>query len=58
MFERWELVERRSHDSEAERLGIVGLLAQARTKLNEVEAADYWRTLSGTLGAEPIEAYR
>jgi phosphoenolpyruvate carboxykinase (diphosphate) len=53
-----KFMKRPSHSGEAERLGIAGWLAQARTRLSEVEAADYWRTLSGTLGAEPIEAYR
>ena len=32
-------------------------LTNARKTLEEVEAANYWQTLTGTLGAEPVEAY-
>jgi hypothetical protein len=42
---------------EAQRLGIAARLTGARQMLTTVEAADYWQTLSGTLGAEPMEAY-
>ena len=52
-----KFLKRASHVNEAERLGIAGRLAGARQRLTEVEAADYWKTLSGTLGAEPVEAY-
>jgi hypothetical protein len=46
-----------SHEDVAANLGIAGRLAGARKILEEVEAPDYLKKLSGTLGAEPIEAY-
>ncbi len=49
-----KFLKRASHAREAERLGIAGRLAAARKLLTEVEAADYWQTLSGTVGAEPM----
>jgi hypothetical protein len=52
-----KFLKRASHASEAERLDIADRLAGARQGLAEVEAVDYWQTLSGTLGAEPMEAY-
>lgn len=52
-----KFLKRPSHASEAERLGIAGRLAQARVTLETVEAAAYLGKLSGTLGAEPVEAY-
>ncbi len=52
-----KFLKRASHANEAERLGIADRLAGARQGLAEVEADDYWRTLSGTLGAEPLQAY-
>jgi len=49
--------KRPTHGDEATRLGITGRLTQARTMLTTVESAAYLESLSGTLGAEPIEAY-
>ncbi|MDD5138928.1 MAG: hypothetical protein PHY43_01555 [Verrucomicrobiales bacterium] len=47
-----------SHEDIAASLNIADRLAQARKTLAEVESPDYLKKLSGTLGAEPIEAYR
>jgi hypothetical protein len=52
-----KFLKRASHAEEAQRLGIAGRLTDARKMLAEVEAANYWEKLSGTLGAEPMEAY-
>jgi hypothetical protein len=41
----------------AEQLGIAERLASARKTLEAVTSADYLKKLTGTLGAEPIEAY-
>ena len=41
----------------AENLGIADRLTQARKTLAAVESPDYPKTLTGTLGAEPIENY-
>src|SRR6185295_13472516 len=49
-----KFLKRPSHADEAERLQILDRLIHARKTLEEVEAADYWRKLSGTLGAEPV----
>ena len=46
-----------SHEDIAANLGIAGRLAGARQILEEAETPDYLKKLSGTLGAEPIEAY-
>jgi phosphoenolpyruvate carboxykinase (diphosphate) len=46
-----------SYEDEAERLGIAGRLAQARTTLDQVNSPAYLESLRGTLGAEPIEPY-
>ncbi|HEU6447240.1 MAG TPA: hypothetical protein VFV23_02230 [Verrucomicrobiae bacterium] len=46
-----------SHQDIAERMKISDKLTGARKMLAEVEAPDYLKKLSGTLGAEPIEAY-
>ena len=51
-----KFLKRPSHGDEAARLGIAARLAHARQKFSEVEAADYWQRLAGTLGAEPITA--
>lgn len=53
-----KFLKRPSHASEAERLGIASRLAKARVTLEEVESPAYPGKLSGTLGAEPMEAYR
>jgi hypothetical protein len=50
-------LKRASHADEAERMGILPRLNNARRILEQVESADYLQKLSGTLGAEPIEAY-
>lgn len=46
-----------SHEDIAVNLGIAERLTQARKTLEAVESPDYLKKLSGTLGAEPIEAY-
>jgi hypothetical protein len=46
-----------SHEDIAASLGVGDRLARARKILEEVESPDYLKKLSGTLGAEPIEAY-
>ena len=46
-----------SHADVAAQLGIADRLTRARKTLEEIEAPDYLKTLSGTLGAEPIEGY-
>jgi hypothetical protein len=53
-----KFVKRASHADESVRLGIPHRLVRARKKLEEVESPSYLETLRGTLGAEPIEAYR
>lgn len=50
--------KRPTHTDEASRLNIADRLAGARATLATVEAAAYLESLVGTLGAEPIEAYR
>ena len=50
-------LRRPSHEDLAVSLGIADRLTQARKTLEEVESPDYVKQLSGTLGAEPIEAY-
>jgi len=52
-----KFVKRASHADEALRLGIPHRLARARRKLEEVESSGYLGTLSGTLGAEPVDSY-
>jgi hypothetical protein len=49
--------KRPSHAEEAVRLKINERLIRVRQTLEEVESTDYLEQLSGTLGAEPIEAY-
>ena len=50
-------LKRASHADEAERLDIRARLTQARQALAEIDSPGYLKTLQGTLGAEPIEAY-
>jgi heterodisulfide reductase subunit B len=50
-------LRRPSHEDVAADLGIAERLAQARKTLEEVEAPEYLKKLSGTLGAEPVESY-
>ena len=52
-----KFLKRTSHADEAERLGILTRLNSARRTLEQVESPEYLKKLSGTLGAEPIEAY-
>ena len=52
-----KFLKRTSHADEAARLKIGDRLARVRKSLDEVEATDYLKKLSGTLGAEPIESY-
>jgi hypothetical protein len=53
-----KFLKRASHADEAARLGIADRLTRARKTLKEVESPDYEAALRGTLGAEPIGAYR
>ena len=46
-----------SHTDEADRLGILGRLTQARKTLDQVNAPAFLDSLRGTIGAEPIAAY-
>jgi phosphoenolpyruvate carboxykinase (diphosphate) len=46
-----------SHTDVAENLGIADRLTRARKKLEEVESPKFLESLSGTLGAEPVENY-
>jgi phosphoenolpyruvate carboxykinase (diphosphate) len=46
-----------SHEDIVANLGVADRLAHARKTLEEVESPDYLKKLSGTLGAEPIDAY-
>ena len=50
-------LRRPSHTDVAEQLGIAARLSRARKTLEQVEAPEYLRHLTGTLGAEPIENY-
>lgn len=52
-----KFLKRQSHADEAARLGVAERLKLSRATLEQVEAAEYWQKLSGTLGAEPVEAY-
>jgi len=52
-----KFLKRASHAEEASRLGIPHRLVRARKRLEEVEAPAYLGTLTGTLGAEPVESY-
>ena len=53
-----KFARRATHADEAARLDVAGRLKRARKTLEEVEAAAYLEKLSGTIGAEPIAAYR
>jgi phosphoenolpyruvate carboxykinase (diphosphate) len=46
-----------SYSEEAIRLGISSRLEQAQKALKEAQSSDYISRLSGTLGAQPIEAF-
>jgi len=46
-----------SHEDVAETLKIGERLTRARRMLEQVESPDYLQSLSGTLGAEPVENY-
>jgi phosphoenolpyruvate carboxykinase (diphosphate) len=46
-----------SHVDVVETLGIADRLTRARKKLEEVESPKFLESLSGTLGAEPVENY-
>jgi hypothetical protein len=50
-------LRRPSHVDVAAEMDIASRLTRARKTLDEVEAPDYARKLSGTLGAEPMENY-
>ncbi|MGN6554772.1 MAG: hypothetical protein ACTHLW_13770 [Verrucomicrobiota bacterium] len=52
-----KFLKRASHADEAVRLQLPHRLVRARKQLDAVESADYWKTLRGTLGAEPISKY-
>jgi hypothetical protein len=50
-------LRRPSHVDVAEKMGIAHRLVRARKMLEQVEAPEYLKKLTGTLGAEPIENY-
>jgi hypothetical protein len=52
-----KFLKRASHADEAARLGVAAKLERAKKTLAEVESPDHLKKLSGTLGAEPVEAY-
>jgi hypothetical protein len=52
-----QFLRRPNYADVAENLGIADRLTQARKTLEAVESPDYPKTLTGTLGAEPIENY-
>jgi hypothetical protein len=52
-----QFLRKPSHEDVAENLGVGNRLACARKFLDEVESPEYLKKLSGTLGAEPVEAY-
>jgi hypothetical protein len=52
-----KFLKRTSHADEAARLGVAAKLERAKKTLAEVESPDHLKKLSGTLGAEPVEAY-
>jgi hypothetical protein len=47
-------LKRKSHEDEAERLGINTRLSQAMKALQRVESEDYLQTLQGSMGTQPI----
>lgn len=53
-----QFLRKQSHEDIAARMNIPSRLQHARKMLAEVESPDYLKKLHGTLGAEPIEAYR
>jgi hypothetical protein len=52
-----KFLKRGSYADEAARLGIAARLTSARSTLEEVGSPNYLKKLSGTIGAEPIEAH-
>jgi hypothetical protein len=52
-----QFLRKPNHMDVAEQLGVADRLTRARKTLDEVEAPAYLKNLSGTLGAEPIDAY-
>jgi hypothetical protein len=52
-----KFLKRTSYADEATRLGIPDRLVSAKKMLEQVDSPDYAKSLTGTIGAEPIEAY-
>jgi hypothetical protein len=52
-----QFLRKPSHEDVAENLGVGNRLNSARKFLAEIESPEYLKKLSGTLGAEPVEAY-
>jgi phosphoenolpyruvate carboxykinase (diphosphate) len=52
-----QFLRKPSHEDVAENLGVGDRLNGARKFLVETESPEYLKKLSGTLGAEPVEAY-
>ncbi len=52
-----QFLRKPTHEDVADKLGIADALNRARKVLAEVDSTDYLKKLSGTLGADPIEAY-
>ncbi len=46
-----------SHSDEAERLDVEGRLEEARQRLTYVSNSEYLASLTGTIGADPMQAY-
>jgi hypothetical protein len=52
-----KFMKRASYAAESARLDLPGRLTRVRSTLAQVESDSYLETLSGTLGAEPIDGY-
>ena len=53
-----QFLRRPNYTDVSEKLGIAERLTAARKTLEAVESPDYLKKLAGTIGAEPIDAYR
>ena len=52
-----KFLKRKSHEEEAQRLGINDRLHRAVSSLQEVESGDYLQKLRGSLGTQPMKAF-
>jgi hypothetical protein len=53
-----KFLKRKTHEDEAERLGVSARLDRARATLREVESDRYLEKLQGSIGAQPIGNFR